>query len=198
MNISIILAHPTEGSFNHAIAQAAADRIKANGHTATIHDLYKEKFDPMLDSGEITSGSELPDDIAKRCREIADADGIIIVHPNWWGQPPAILKGWTDRVLRTGVAYEFKVVDGQGVLNGLLKARAAIVFNTSNTGDAVERDDFGDTLEMIWKKCVFGFCGLTNVHRRNFSVVIASSEQQRKAWLDEVAKTVDTYFPAGK
>jgi len=39
--------------------------------------------------------------------KFSEASGIVIVHPNWWGQPPAILKGWVDRVLRPGVAYEF-------------------------------------------------------------------------------------------
>ena len=49
-------------------------------------------------------------------------------------QPPAILKGWIDRVMRPGVAYEFLEGDsGEGVPNGLLKAKTALVFNTSNT-----------------------------------------------------------------
>lgn len=50
------------------------------------------------------------------------------------GQPPAILKGWVDRVIRAGVAYEFAEGDsGEGVPIGLLKAKSALVFNTSNT-----------------------------------------------------------------
>ena len=51
------------------------------------------------------------------------------------GQPPAILKGWIDdRVLRPGIAYEFIEEDsGEGVPNGLLKAKSALVFSTSNT-----------------------------------------------------------------
>ena len=68
----------------------------------------------------------LPPEIARHCAEIAAADGIIVVHPNWWGQPPAILKGWIDRVIRPGVAYEFlDGDDGEGVPVGLLKAKTA-------------------------------------------------------------------------
>ena len=48
------------------------------------------------------TGDEL---LAAHQREIREADGIIVIHPNWWGQPPAIMKGWVDRVLRVGVAY---------------------------------------------------------------------------------------------
>jgi putative NADPH-quinone reductase len=54
--------------------------------------------------------------VQAHCGEIARAEGIIIVHPNWWGQPPAIMKGWIDRVFRPGVAYRFTEDDkGDGV-----------------------------------------------------------------------------------
>ena len=196
MIISVILAHPDLESFNHAIARTAAKAIISNGHTAFYHDLYQEKFDPLLQTKEIASDAILPAAIKKHCDEIAAADGIVIVHPNWWGQPPAILKGWVDRVLRPGVAYEFLEGDnGEGVPKGLLKAHAALVFNTSNTETQREKDVFGDPLEIIWKNCVFGLCGVTNLHRRIFNVVVTSTEDQRKNWLDSVRQDIDIFFP---
>jgi NAD(P)H dehydrogenase (quinone) len=117
------------------------------------------------------------------------------VHPNWWGQPPAMLKGWVDRVIRPGVAYGFVEGDnGEGVPVGLLKARAVVIFNTSNTEDSREQAVFGDPLETIWKNCIFGLCGVTNFHRRMFGVVVASSMEQRKEWLDEVREMVNRLF----
>ena len=196
MKISIILAHPNEGSFNHAIAHTAEQQLKKNGHEPIIHDLYREKFDPILAVEEIPADVSLPEDIANHCREIAEAEGIIIIHPNWWGQPPAILKGWVDRVLRPGVGYEFLEGDsGEGVPNGLIKARMAMVFNTSNTENQREMNIFGDPLETIWRNCVFGLCGTANFYRRTFSVVVTSTVSQRKQWLNEVRKSIDTYFP---
>jgi NAD(P)H dehydrogenase (quinone) len=195
MQISIILAHPDSSSFNHAIVQTAVEAIKANGHTVFFHDLYQEKFNPLLNREEIAEDAALPTAIKIHCEEIAAADGIIIVHPNWWGQPPAILKGWVDRVLRPGVAYEFREGDsGEGIPNGLLKARAALVFNTSNTETKREKEVFGDPLETIWKNCIFGLCGVTNFHRRMFNVVVISTEAQRKAWLNDVKKDIDIFF----
>jgi len=94
MKTLLILAHPDKTSFNHAIADAAAGALQQNGHEIMFHDLYEEKFDPVLPAAEIPKNATLPPDIEKQCREITEADGIIIVHPNWWGQPPAILKGW--------------------------------------------------------------------------------------------------------
>jgi len=138
----------------------------------------------------------LPAAISAHCEEIAKAEGIIVVHPNWWGQPPAILKGWVDRVIRPGVAYEFVGGDsGEGVPDGLLKARAAVVFNTSNTEPERERSAFGDPLETIWRNCIFGLCGVTGFRRRTFAIVVTSSEKERIEWLDEVGETVDSCFP---
>jgi putative NADPH-quinone reductase len=172
------------------------ERVEKNGHGVRFHDLHEERFDPLLVAKEIPDDASLPQGIKEHCEEIADADGIVIVHPNWWGQPPAILKGWIDRVIRPGVAYEFLEGDsGEGVPKGLLKARAAIVFNTSNTDPERERNVFGDPLEMIWKNCVFGLCGVPVFNRRTFSVVITSSEVQRKHWLDEAKAAIDSMFP---
>lgn len=197
MNISIILAHPNPASFNHAIAQAATEELKRLGHAVSVHDLYREGFDPVMPTSEFEPTAVLPPAIADQCDEVAAADGIVIIHPNWWGQPPAILKGWIDRVLRPGVAYNFIEGDnGEGIPVGLLKARAAVVFNTANTPEHRENAVFGDPLELLWKKCVFDLCGVTKVHREVFRVVIASSVEQRRAWLDRARQLVAAQYLA--
>ncbi len=193
MNVSIILAHPDPTSFNHAIAETAADELRGYGHTVHFHDLYREGFDPLLPPEEVPTVplGLLPPVIVKHCEEIAEARAIVVVHPNWWGQPPAVLKGWIDRVIRPGVAYRFLEGDGgEGVPVGLLKAKTALIFNTANTPAAREAAVFGDPLELIWRNCVFGLCGVGDVRRHVFSVVVTSSEQQRETWLDEVRRLV--------
>lgn len=198
MKISVILAHPEKGSLNHAIALTCARAIAGNGHEVLLHDLYEERFDPLLPAGESGRDAVLPVDVRRHCDEIGQADGIVVVHPNWWGQPPAILTGWVDRVIRPGVAYEFLEGDqGEGVPRGLLKAGCAVVFNTSNTAAEREREVFGDPLEAIWKRCIFGLCGVQTVHRRMFTIVVTSTEAERRGWLAEVAATIDRFFPQG-
>lgn len=198
MKVSVILAHPSANSFNHAIAAVGVDALRRNEHDLRFHDLYDENFDPLLRTCEIPRDAPLPPDLRQHCTEIAEADGIIVIHPNWWGQPPAILKGWIDRVIRPGVAYEFPEGDkGEGVPKPLLRAQIAVVFNTSNTGAERELTAFGDPLETLWKNCVFGLCGVSSFYRRNFSVVVMSSAEQRKEWLMEVRWTVEQRFPKG-
>jgi len=196
MEISVIVAHPDEGSFNHAIACATVEQLENNGHHVFFHDLYKENFDPLLTSGEIPQNAPVPELILRHCGEIAEAGGIVVVHPNWWGQPPAILKGWVDRTMRPGIAYKFLEGDsGDGVPNGLLKAETAVVFNTSNTETEREKSAFGDPLETIWRNCIFGLCGVRGFYRRVFGVIVTSTPDQRKNWLDEVRASIDTLFP---
>jgi len=196
MNISVILGHPKKGSFNHAIAETVVQTLRTRGHETVFHDLCQEAFDPLLPDVEMPKGAVLPPQIARHCSEIAAADGIVIVHPNWWGQPPAIVKGWVDRVIRPGVAYEFREGDGgEGVPVGLLKAKTALIFNTSNTPAKREKDVFGDPLERIWRDCVFGLCGVKSVHRTTFCVIVTSSDGERTRWLEDVRATAARYFP---
>jgi NAD(P)H dehydrogenase (quinone) len=196
MKVSAILAHPTPGSFNHAIAEVAVKVLNGNGHEVTFHDLYAEKYDPILPSYEIARAAELDATLAGHCSEIAAADGIVIVHPNWWGQPPAILKGWVDRVLRPGVAYEFVEGDcGEGVPVGLLRAQTAVVFNTSNTPTTRELSAFGDPLETLWRNCIFGLCGVARVERKTFGVIVTSTPALREDWLEQVRELVNSSFP---
>lgn len=196
LNISVILGHPDSGSFNHAIAGTVVETLTQAGHEVTFHDLYDEGFEPILLAEEIAKDAPLTPFIEEHCAEIAEADGIVIVHPNWWGQPPAMLKGWIDRIIRPGVAYEFDEVDnGEGAPVKLLKAKAAVVFNTSNTPIKREIEIFLDPLETIWKNCVFGLCGIKNFQRRNFGVVVTSTQEKREQWLEEVREIVIRHFP---
>lgn len=114
------------------------------------------------------------------------------------GAAPAILKGYIDRIFRPGVAYRFEEGDGgEGIPRGLLKAKAAVVFNTSNTSLERETEVFGDPLETLWKNCIFDLCGVSTFYRRTFGVIVTSAAEQRRAWLDEVQDMVNRYFPPG-
>ncbi len=191
MNVLLLLAHPDPNSFNHAIAQRAARVATRLGHSVTSHDLYAEGFPALLPSCEIPREGDLEPVISTHCSELAAADAIVIVHPNWWGMPPAVLKGYVDRAFRPGVAYEFVEGDcGEGVPVGLLKARVGIVLNTSNTAIQRELDVFGDPLETLWRNCIFGLCGVSDVRRRVFQTVCTSTLGQREDWLEEVEQIV--------
>jgi putative NADPH-quinone reductase len=93
------------------------------------------------------------------------------------------------------VAYEFEEGDsGEGVPIGLLRAKAALVFNTSNTPEKREMEVFGDPLERLWRDCIFDLCGIKTFYRKMYRVIVTSTPGQRQAWLKDVREIVDQYF----
>ena len=158
MNVLVVLGHPNRFSFNHALARAAVEMLEQMGHTPVMHDLYAEGFNPILEQAEM--GAITDSNLQRHCEDLANADGLVVVHPNWWGQPPAIVKGWVDRVFRQGLAYRYKQT---GEPEGLLKAKKAVVFNTSNTSAEIEALRCKDSIAGLWKVCIFDTCGVGNV-----------------------------------
>lgn len=185
----VVVGHPGTESFNHQIARTARDVWGQAGFEVAFHDLPAEGFDPRLTADEAL-GRPTRDPLVKRhIDEFCASEIVAVVHPNCWGAPPAIMKGWIDRVLVENSAYAFeKGTDHGDTPRGILKISTALVFNTGNTPLEREREHFGDPLERIWTRCIFNFCGVADVRRRLFGVVATSSEAQRRDWLADVAK----------
>lgn len=187
MKALVVLAHPYEKSFNHAIFHTIRATLAERGVEQYCHDLYADGFNPVLTKEEL--GKKPTDDplVLRYAKELLASDVLIFVHPNWWGQPPAILKGYIDRVIRPPHAYDFpENASGGGLPIGKLAGKKGLVFNTSNTEESRENGYFGDPLDSTWLRCVFGFCGITESYRKIFRVVADSSEKTRKEWLSEV------------
>lgn len=197
MRVITLLAHPCPGSFNHAIAEKAVHTLEADGHDVVFHDLYEEPFDPVLPCNEIPPDAQIDPELEHYCEELLSSDGLVVIHPNWWGQMPAILKGWVDRVIRNGVAFEYPQGDERsGMPEGRLGHLRAVILNTADTPPEHEARTVGDPLQSIWVRSVFGFSGLRDVRRRMFAPVTGSSPKQREAWLSEVAEMIREAFPA--
>jgi NAD(P)H dehydrogenase (quinone) len=183
----VVIASPNPNSLCHAMASVCVEALVELGYEIAFHDLYAEQFDPVQPTGEQSNTSSTDQLVERHCVHLAAADLILVLHPNWWGQLPAILKGWVDRVFRLHTAYSYPAgVGPEGVPVGLLKARVALVFNTSNTPSEREAARFGDPLETLWKNCIFGLCGVSSVIRRMYSPASASTPEQRTEWIAEV------------
>jgi putative NADPH-quinone reductase len=197
MRVLVILAHPSGRSFNAALAKTVVRTLKKNKHRVIFHDLYTEKFDPLLPAQEISEDAKLPGNIKKHCAELVKAEGLVIVHPNWWSQPPAILKGWIDRVLRIGLAYDFPPgPEGAAGLpiEMLGHIRVALVLNTSDTPKTREDKVLKDPLQKIWKNTLT-YCGVKKFYRKMYRIVVTSTAKERKAWLYDAAETTRRLFP---
>jgi putative NADPH-quinone reductase len=157
MKLLFVLCAPQRPSLGVSIAETIRDRLEASGQEVLWHDLYAEDFDPLLDPGELARGTSLDGLVQAHATALSEAQGLLILHPDWWGQTPAILKGWIDRVLREGVAYELEGEDGsEKTWKPLLGGKKALVIVTSDSEDP-RREGL---LREIWVEAVLGACGM--------------------------------------
>ncbi len=157
MKYLIILAHPDNKSLNRNIANTVKKHLLNTGNIVAFHDLYEENFNPILSSEEIKRKFSFDEDIQRYSFELTEADHIIFIHPDWWGQMPAILKGWLDRVFRQGTAFEYDGPDFEDKEKiALLTGKIATVIITS------DRDSEPMLIEKIWKKDILSYCGIND------------------------------------
>lgn len=186
-NVLIILAHPESKSFCSSLASEIETNFKSKGCNVFIRDLYKLNFNPVAGQGDFTKLSDksktlfqlgveqregflngnIQDDIKTEIEFIKKADFIFFVFPFWWSSCPAIMKGYIDRVLVHGFAFDF--FTNSMYNTGLLKGKQAKLFLT--TGGAEEyytpEGPHKMTVEERLEHLTYGslaFCGL-NVHK---------------------------------
>ncbi len=188
-----IVCHPQPGSFTFTLAAAARQTLQGMGHEVFFHDLYREGFDPVLGQPELARSISLDSVVQAHSTELSASDGLLVFHPDWWGMPPALLKGWVDRVFRQGVAYSYDGEDfAERKWTPLLTGKKGLVFCTS---DAESRGS-PRTLETLWTDVILGRCGMQAACHvmRDMS---RSDTASRHAWVQFVVRTVGERFPAG-
>lgn len=155
----IIYAHPNPESFNQAVLQKVVEA--SAGHDVIIRDLNGENFPPVLRWQECinTFNKEYAKDVQVEQKFWQDANLITFVYPLWWMGFPAILKGYLDRVLTHGFAYQ----TGKETI-GLLKGKKIQQFVTmGNTNEKYEQKGFLQSLDHTLGNGLFNFCGIENV-----------------------------------
>ena len=190
MTATIILAHPNSESFNHAIADRLRSCLREAQHTVHLHDLYQERFVPVLELQELRRKFAFDDTITEHSRHIRESQRLIVVHPDWWGMPPAILKGWIDRLFRPGFAYEFEgeqFAEKQQV--PLLTGKRAMLVTTTDESNPLSQE----AIKTIWRDRVFAFAGITDVEFRCFYGLRESSSRERQEWLSQLCGMVERW-----
>lgn len=165
MQAHIVLAHPAPTSFNAQLAQIARAELARQGYDITVSNLYESDFDPcesarhygldhdarrglMTSQKQAAETGRLAPEIAAEIESLDRADLLILQFPMWWHMPPAILKGWFDRVFVFGKIYDAAM----RFETGRYKDRRALLSVT--TGTPVEtyahNGRAGDISLMLW------------------------------------------------
>ena len=133
MNTAIILAHPNPSSFCAAVAGACQAAIEGAGGSVMLRDLYGMDFDPRLKRSELPTetGWTMGDDVMAERALLAGVDHFLLVYPFWFNAPPAILKGYVDRVFSMGFGYQ----PGPRGADPLLVGKTLMSVSTSGAPD---------------------------------------------------------------
>jgi NAD(P)H dehydrogenase (quinone) len=162
----VVLGHPSPDSFNAALASAYIEQARSLHHQAELRDLYALGFDPLLKEAErmADGAAALSSDIEAEVRLLKQCDVLTFVYPLWFGMPPAIIKGYIDRVLGTGFRVDDLTQPGEKVLRG---KRLAVISTSGSRRTWLEEHGMWVSLRQSFDeylKTVFGFACCNHYH----------------------------------
>lgn len=194
MKHAVIFAHPSAQSFTASVAAAYTEAAESLGHAVVQRDLYRMGFDPCLKESErVTAGACQPgDDVLAERALIGSCDIFALIYPLWLNAPPAILKGYLDRVFGFGFAFG---ANGHSY-EPLLRGRQLISF-TSSGAPAIWLQQTGswNALQALFDTYFATLCGMTTVgHVHAGGVTPGASVSFVHARLHDVRAAVRQHF----
>ncbi|MES2721589.1 MAG: NAD(P)H-dependent oxidoreductase [Pseudomonadota bacterium] len=171
MKHAIIVAHPNPGSLTRAAAGAYAEAAEALGHQTVVRDLYQLGFDPCLKAEEIPgpAGYVFGADVLEERRLLADAEVFAFVYPLWFNAPPAMLKGYVDRVFSMGFGY----APVPGGTEPLLEGKKLISFSFSGAPESWVRESGAlPALMTVFDLHLAAVCGLQMLDHKHIGGIV--------------------------
>lgn len=198
MKHAIMVGHPDPSSFTLAMANTYATCLSARGHETFVRDLYRLDFDPRLKLSEMPSRpgwTPAPDVEAER-RLLAEADVFAFVYPLWFNSPPAIIKGYIDRVFGAGFGYARLSSGGH---EPMLTGRHLIHITASGSASAwLGEQGVSGSARTLFQDTFAHACGLRVRPHIHFDAIVPGIDPR---WLATNLKTLETklvqYFGPG-
>jgi len=194
MKHAVIIAHPNADSLTCTVGRAYAAHVKLLGQEVIVRDLYRLGFDPCLKASEIpkASGFQFGDDVVAERKLLADVDAFAFVYPFWFNAPPAMLKGYVDRVFSMGFGYE----PGLAGTEPLLEGKRLISFTSSGAPEQWVRETGAmQALMALFDRHVAAMCGLQMVDHVHVGGVVSNmTEEAVEDVLAGVRRAVDAHF----
>ncbi|MFN0029114.1 MAG: NAD(P)H-dependent oxidoreductase [Acidimicrobiales bacterium] len=128
MDTLVVWAHPRRGSFSEALRDTTEQALIRAGHQVQVIELYQEGFGPVMGGPEWQAYRAFrpePDaELQRHIDALRRAEQLVFVYPTWWFGLPAMLKGWLERTMVPGVAFDF---NASGQVRGALGSLQRVV-----------------------------------------------------------------------
>ncbi len=186
MNILTIVANPKDPSFTRRMNEIFVEAANAKGHTVRSRDLYAMGFNPVASAEDLTGNlrGDVAEDVRIEQEHVRWADLIVMVHPIWWIDRPAIMKGYIDRVFALGFAYGYRSDSEEGGLKG---KKAVLLTCSGSTEENFTETGKDKAIETAILKYTLEFCDLEVLGHLHFGPVgRRSSPEMIEGYLDTV------------
>jgi NAD(P)H dehydrogenase (quinone) len=182
--ILIINGHPDKESFNYALSEAY--KIGAKKSTAEIQEINIRElnFNPNLQFG-YRKRTELEPDLLEAQEKLKWADHLVLVYPIWWGSVPAIMKGFLDRVLLPGFAFNKR--ETSLWWNKCFTGKTARIICTLDQPAWYYKWIYRSPSHNAMKKLTLNYIGVKKVRITTIGPIRLSKEKFRAKWLKKVA-----------
>ena len=193
MKYLIVFNHPYEGSYCSSILSSVVSGLAKGEHSIDIINLDKDKFDPVMTSEYLNNYRKgtINDPAVIRYQErIKNAEYIIFIFPIWWEAMPAMMKGWIDKVITKGFAYDVDKTKAVPRFYSLLNhLKGVTLITTMDAPGIVYKLVFGNAIKRILLTGTFRKIGVKNTKWIKLSRINFVSELKRKKWLKEIETT---------
>ena len=183
--ILVLKGHPAQSSFCDALADRYIAGAEAAGAQVQVICLRDLAFDPVLYEG-YKQRQDWEPDLQTTVDAIQACDHLTLAFPMWWGQMPALLKGFIDRVFLPGVAFKYH--DDDPFWDRLYAGRSADAIVTMDTPPWYLRFAYRDPLPNMLKRQVLGFCGFKPARLYAFGPVRSQVKKKGEKWLAKAEK----------
>ncbi|MGN6486613.1 MAG: NAD(P)H-dependent oxidoreductase [Devosia sp.] len=185
MRIYVLLGHPDTDSFNGALADAYCAAATAAGHEVRRQNIGELQFDPILHHG-YRRVQPLETDLIAAQANLSWCQHWAVFYPVWWGNVPALLKGFFDRTLYSEFAYRYH--DEDPLWDKLLKGRSGRIVTTSDAPAAWLWLQYRNSDLNAVRRATMEFCGVSPVRVTRIDRMKYLDTTQRQAWLTRLAR----------
>jgi len=192
MKVVIVFNHPYEGSYCNAILNSVCRGLKQANHQIDIINLDKEGFNPVMTSQDLKAfRDKQPVDpkVIEYKRRLEQADHLVFIFPIWWELMPALMKGFIDKVIFPGVAYDYVNGSNTKMKPLMTNIKGGSVITTMNTPRILYRLVFGNAVKKALMAGTFWKLGYKNRKWISFNMVKQVSDEKRKLWLTKIENT---------
>lgn len=193
MKVVIVFNHPYQGSFCNAILNAVTNGLKKANHEVDLIHLDNDNFNPVMTAGDLKGFRDkktIDPKVLEYSERIKNADHLVFIFPIWWELMPALTKGFVDKVIFPGVAYDYTNAENTRMKPLWENLKGVTMITTMNTPNYLYWLLFGNAIKKAMIMGTFWKIGFKNRKWISFNQVKEVSKEKREMWLDKLEKSI--------